>query len=786
MAIGFVRATVASRSKGKNAVAMAAYRSGEVLYDRANDKVYDYTKKQGIDYSEILAPIEADWVVDRQKLWNRVEEGERRKDSQLSREIIIAIPRELSRTDKVALVREHIQASYVDRGMVADFNLHHIDGNNPHAHVMLTMRDLTIDEAGNIGFGRKNTSWNAKKLLQNQKKEWDTLANQYLERSAIPERIDTRSYEERGSDRLGQVHLGIAAHEMRARGIPTELGARYDRIEWLNANMSEQLEQVYESELAELTLPKWHLNFNGLGGDKTPSLNKWEPVRLQAASTELLKSLANLEYQKGTAKVDRYRVTIVPNVPNRIDIYRDDRLVVYVDGNNLNLADPTNTIDRYEREVISAVAIDRVERKLPELVPEPLYFSHPPRPVTTTRLSTLGASRMQKLSQRKLSPPQLKNNPQQEITNDRPIHTSKSHIAVSSSRGTTYNSLRRLPERTLALDNELDKSVLSSDARFDRRRPDSMRRPRPSAEIASRSIEQPVSIDRGNKRSPKYTRKQQELDRATIEMGDAYPTLCQDDNYRAAIERQRQERVRIGRSIAKQGIGREDPLVPISESRPLKKWQPQPIEPTSPELLDYLERLGTFDRVELGDFRLTLQDRTVAIEHRRDGTEFDLVLTLDLEQRRSILAPKDGYELAIGNYERMLRKSIDATLERASEPVLPPIQEPIEVGLEPTPNDPIIDFGLYSPTVGELRRAYELQRKDGNARKRECVREVGNRLRDAWQSANNDTQTLPPPDYRDSSVTLTLEEWQDLNQKDTPQIRRSLSRSRDLDRSFSR
>lgn len=251
MAIAFVRAKVAGRSSNKNAVAMAAYRSGSIIIDRASGKIHDYTKKQGVDYSEILSPIAAtnrnQWLTDRAELWNRVEAGEKRYDARLAREIIIAIPTELERDDKIALVREYVQASFVDRGMIADINLHHLDEDNPHAHVMLTMRELKIDEQGTVSFGNKDRNWDDKKLYMKQKLEWDGLANGYLERAGFDVRIDSRSYEEQGIDRLPQVHLGVEVSQMRGRNIPTELGDKYDRIDWINNNIAAQFEEIYNA-----------------------------------------------------------------------------------------------------------------------------------------------------------------------------------------------------------------------------------------------------------------------------------------------------------------------------------------------------------------------------------------------------------------------------------------------------------------------------------------------------------------------------------------------------------
>jgi len=264
VAICFVRAKVVSRGGGSSAAAAAAYRSGEKIRDEATGKIHDYTKKQGVDHSEILSPIAAtpgnEWLTDRSKLWNRVEASEKRYDAQLAREMIIAIPRELDRADQIELVREYVQTTFVDRGMIADINLHHLDGTNPHAHVMLTMRELKIDEQGVVSFGNKDRTWNDKKLLETQIKEWEIVTNQYLARAGIDTRIDSRSYAEQGISRIPQIHLGKNVTAMRRQGIPTERGNRYDQIDRANEDIRAHLEEIYQAESTIRNLGKDEIN----------------------------------------------------------------------------------------------------------------------------------------------------------------------------------------------------------------------------------------------------------------------------------------------------------------------------------------------------------------------------------------------------------------------------------------------------------------------------------------------------------------------------------------------
>ena len=123
---------------------------------------HDYrNRREDLDGAEILTPRGSPaWAQDRARLWNAVEAAERRKDAQVAREVRVAIPRELSADDRRALVRDYAQRSFVDRGMVADIAFHGGQGENPHAHIMLTTRTLTPE-----GFGNKNRQWNKKEHL---------------------------------------------------------------------------------------------------------------------------------------------------------------------------------------------------------------------------------------------------------------------------------------------------------------------------------------------------------------------------------------------------------------------------------------------------------------------------------------------------------------------------------------------------------------------------------------------------------------------------------------------
>lgn len=215
MAIYHFSGTVISRSQGRSAVACSAYRSSEKLHDERCDKEHDYTDKQDVASAEILLPENAPaWMADREKLWNAVEANEKRKDAQLAREFNFALPRELTLEQNIELAREFVKDTFVKQGMVADLCVHNDklpDGQlHPHAHVMLTMREVTQD-----GFGQKVRAWNDKAMLLNWREQWAEVANKYLALNGHDLRIDHRTLTEQGITLEPQHKIGAAVAKDR-------------------------------------------------------------------------------------------------------------------------------------------------------------------------------------------------------------------------------------------------------------------------------------------------------------------------------------------------------------------------------------------------------------------------------------------------------------------------------------------------------------------------------------------------------------------------------------------
>ena len=262
MAIYHLRASMISRSAGRSATGAAAYRSGELIHDARTGLDFDYRARSGVEHVEILAPAHApDWVHDRSELWNRVEAAETRKNSQLAREVRVALPAELSHEARVELVRDFCQRAFVDRGMVADIALHapgrEGDERNHHAHILLTTREI-----GPEGFTTKNRDWNAKELLEGWREAWARDTNRALERCGAHERVDQRTLE---------------AQRVEAQERALEAHARGDEAEALRETV--RAVSLDREPLPQLSAGAWQMKERGI---EVAAVQVWREVKAQA------------------------------------------------------------------------------------------------------------------------------------------------------------------------------------------------------------------------------------------------------------------------------------------------------------------------------------------------------------------------------------------------------------------------------------------------------------------------------------------------------------------------
>ncbi|MCT6788602.1 MobQ family relaxase [Salmonella enterica] len=185
-----------SRSDGVSSVAKAAYRHRSVMIDERTGEIHGEksANRDDLVYAEILAPDNTpDFLIkSSNKLWNFVEKTEKRKDARTAKEFKITLPTELSNEQNIALMKDFLLNHFVDKGIICDFVLHNDkDNKNPHAHVMITTREITPN-----GFGKKVRSWDEEKTLHDWRKQWSKTQNKHLKNAGLKSRVSHRTLEE--------------------------------------------------------------------------------------------------------------------------------------------------------------------------------------------------------------------------------------------------------------------------------------------------------------------------------------------------------------------------------------------------------------------------------------------------------------------------------------------------------------------------------------------------------------------------------------------------------------
>ena len=301
-----------------SAVGASAYRSGEILKNEYDGITHDFTRKRGIVHTEVLLPPHAlpDFT-DRSTLWNAVEKIEKSKNSQLAREIEVALPVELDREKQIQLVREYVQENFVSVGMCADIAVHDKKTGNPHAHIMLTMRPL--EQSGEWGAKSKKeyildkngqriklkngsfktrkvdlTDWNDKGKAEVWRQAWADVTNKYLAEQNIPQRVDHRSYKRQGIEQIPTVHMGVAATQMERKGIVTEKGEKNRLIREQNRLLKEVRRRIAE-------LGKWIKEKSAQKDNQ--SINPFHSVPVQSPT---LLELLNTAMQQAGQPDSRY------------------------------------------------------------------------------------------------------------------------------------------------------------------------------------------------------------------------------------------------------------------------------------------------------------------------------------------------------------------------------------------------------------------------------------------------------------------------------------------------
>lgn len=243
-----LKVTSYNRSQGHSATAAAAYRAGVRIEDQRTGTVHDYRRKKGVVTSLLLG-----YAGTREELWNAVEKHAPRANSQIAREVRLALPHEISDEARLSVVAK--LASWLrDQYQVAvDAAIHRParggDERNDHAHLLLTPFTVQGDQMGD-----KIAILNDRATSQAEIEKIRAKASELIQ-AVVQDKAawDHRSFKERGIDRIPTLHRGKAATYLERRtGILTEIGAKNSAIKEINALKVQQRRATRTMTLIEL------------------------------------------------------------------------------------------------------------------------------------------------------------------------------------------------------------------------------------------------------------------------------------------------------------------------------------------------------------------------------------------------------------------------------------------------------------------------------------------------------------------------------------------------------
>ncbi|EEL9994180.1 DNA primase [Salmonella enterica subsp. enterica serovar Agona] len=223
MAIYHLTAKTGSRNGGQSAKAKADYIQREGRYSRDRDEVLHTQSGHLPEWAERPADY-----------WDGADLYER-ANGRLFKEVEFALPVELTLDQQRELVDEFARHLTEGERLPYTLAIHAGDGENPHCHLMISERKNDgVQRPADQWFKRHNAkqperggaqkseSLKPKAWLEQTREAWSHHANRALERAGHEARIDHRTLEAQGIERLPGIHLGPNVVEMEGRGIRTE------------------------------------------------------------------------------------------------------------------------------------------------------------------------------------------------------------------------------------------------------------------------------------------------------------------------------------------------------------------------------------------------------------------------------------------------------------------------------------------------------------------------------------------------------------------------------------
>ena len=291
MAIAFARARYLSRATGGNAVRSAAYNAREAITAERTGELFHFRHRDSPAHHEVLLPEGADArLSDAATLWNAAEAAEKRKDSQVAREIVLALPadRQLTTADRIELARTFAEQHFVAKGLAVQLDVHAPhrergegegawaegtggDHTNWHAHLLITTRriegdhfaatkardlDPEVRKAGTRTLVTDAEAWG---------ETWRAHQDRYFQEHGIELRVDATA-----------AHPGEHIGPVRMRKVDSPAAARAETLRTANEEAARDPAQVLaaltrnNATFTERELDRYLQKHLGAGPDGTP------------------------------------------------------------------------------------------------------------------------------------------------------------------------------------------------------------------------------------------------------------------------------------------------------------------------------------------------------------------------------------------------------------------------------------------------------------------------------------------------------------------------------------
>lgn len=255
-----------SRGAGGSACAKGAYIGGQEITNEITGEIHNYTKKQGVEYTEIILPNGIEKTISSSELLNKAELAENRKDARVGREWVIGLPSELNKEQRKELA-QNFAKDLTERYQVAtQIAIHEPskqgDQRNYHVHILTTTRkidqELKLTGKSDIELDRKQCaklgiSTSQEQIIECRERIANRI-NQSLELANVQKQVSPLSYKDQGIDKIPTKHLGKSATFLERKGIKTEIGD-YNRSAMRFNELKTTLESIYNAQSIESPQP---------------------------------------------------------------------------------------------------------------------------------------------------------------------------------------------------------------------------------------------------------------------------------------------------------------------------------------------------------------------------------------------------------------------------------------------------------------------------------------------------------------------------------------------------